>query len=200
MRFKSVAAAAAAALLTAGAFPATPPGAPVRASETEQDPRVLRARKTLDALSKALEDRNADAFLALIHDDAVYALHHRGFAPARGHDEIRIAFGQLMTAFPDIRFETLGAQIKPGLAVSYWRMTGTLAAPWPLGDRVAIPDGSERPVSVEGVDIFTFADDGRILRKDAFVDVSPWFEAYGRRARAPDAADPLPPPGTNGLD
>jgi hypothetical protein len=134
MSMKTTCAAAIAALLLGGAAPPSPPTTPTGVNAIESDPRISRAEETLGALSQALENRDADAFLSLFHEDAVYALHHEGFAPAKGHDEIREAFAQLMAAFPDVRFETLGAQVKPGLAVSYWRMTGTLSALWPLGN------------------------------------------------------------------
>ncbi|KAF0182432.1 MAG: hypothetical protein FD160_1243 [Caulobacteraceae bacterium] len=129
------------------------------------------------ALLRAVNDHDLDAFMATLHEDIVYTLHHEGFEPARGRLEVREAWDNLLRAFPDLGFDVSDVVVREGHAVAHWRMSGSLAAPWPLGSKMAIPVGPMRSLSLRGVDIFAIKD-GFISRKDSYVDVGVWFQAF----------------------
>lgn len=113
----------------------------------------------LEHFSQAWARADVGALMDLMTDDPVYRA-STGPEPGalyQGRDAVRAAFTRLLAASPPAE----EAALPPGdrfffgnRALSFWSLPGTA------------PDGT--PTVVEGVDVLTFADDGRIAIKDAY--------------------------------
>ena len=141
------------------------------------DAAEARDRETILALMAAVNAHDLEAFLATLTEDVVYDFHHEGFGPACGKAEVTAAWHGMLAAFPDLHEDIRDIQLRAGLGVVHWRMTGTLAGPLPVGNRIALPKPGAGPISMRGVDIFTLRD-GLVARKDTYADVGVWFEAF----------------------
>ena len=86
----------------------------------------------------------------------------------------------LFAAFPDLSFEVLGGQSGDGLVITQWLMHGTNTGTW----NGQPPTG--RPVTVQGVDVFTVTD-GKITSAEGYFDRQALAEQLGLQMR------PLPP-------
>jgi ketosteroid isomerase-like protein len=112
------------------------------------------------AYSGAWAAHDPDAIAAMHTEDSVFELHDVG-APATGQEAVRHLIAMLLTAVPDLRFETRRAHFGADHFVTEYLMTGTAA-----GKRFAIA----------GADVFTIRD-GLVGRKDTYLD---WL-AYQRQ-------------------
>lgn len=114
---------------------------------------------TLRLFSEAWSRGDVDALMALMSDDPTY----RGSAGSgpgsvyRGREEVRAAFTRMLAGVTP----PAGSPPPPGemvffgnRALSFWKLAGRA------------PDGT--PATIEGVDVMTFDDRGRIAVKDAY--------------------------------
>lgn len=98
--------------------------------------------------------RDLDAIMAMHTDETVFHLHGGG-EPAIGHAATREAFAAALAEWPDIRFDRKRVHIGAQHFVSEYEMSATTA------------DG--QLLVCDGVDVFSI-DDGRVARKDTYLD------------------------------
>lgn len=124
-------------------------------------------RRLAEAYSVAWNAHDLDAIMALHGPLTAFHLHVEPYPEAEGHDAVRQQFTAIFTMMPDISFETVRLEVRPGLFTQEWYATATLTQPFPIGDRLAEPTG--RPVRFRGVDVIS-CEDGRVRRKDCYLD------------------------------
>jgi steroid delta-isomerase-like uncharacterized protein len=116
--------------------------------------------RNVDVLQQVLAAFNAhdlDAIMAHFADDCVFEA-PRG--PERwgrrfvGKDEVRRGLGARFEGIPDVSYGDDDHFVSGNRAVSEWTLTGTTV------------DGER--VDVRGCDLWTFGDDGKIVRKASF--------------------------------
>ena len=127
------------------------------------------ARRFLDAINT----KNADALVETVSEDIVYELHASPMISVKGHDGVRAALAGLVATWPDYDFVVNALYVDENLFTAEWTMTGTLGQNYPVGNRVAVPDG--RSISFEGVDICPVVD-GKVTVKSSYVDAIAWYE------------------------
>lgn len=140
-----------------------------------------RDRAAVEALFAAINAGDKTGFLATLHPDIVYSFNHQGFAPARGKDAVAQVWDVMTTSFANLHEAITALYVRPDHAVAHWTLSARLNGPWPLGNRVALPDAKQPVCTVPGVDIFTLRD-GLIIAKDTWADVGIWFETWGHLA------------------
>ena len=134
------------------------------------------ADTTLDLARRflhAVNTKNADALIETVSEDIVYELHTTPAIKVRGHDAVRQALAALVATWPDYDFTINAIYVDANLFTAEWTMTGTLGRSYPIGTRVAIPDG--RTVTFEGVDVCPVVD-GKVAVKSSYVDATAWYE------------------------
>ena len=127
------------------------------------------ARRFLDAINT----KNADALVETVSEDIVYELHASPTISVKGHEGVRAALAALVATWPDYDFTVNALYVDENLFTAEWTMTGTLGQNYPVGNRIAVPDG--RPISFEGVDICPVVD-GKVTVKSSYVDAVAWYE------------------------
>lgn len=132
----------------------------------------MSERESIEALTKAIEAYNAawnahdvDAAMAMHAPDMVFHNHTAGES-AQG-EEVRAHIEGIMSAWPDLRFETRRLYVREGLVVQEWTATATHVNPMRRGELEAPPSGRE--ISWDGLDVIPF-EDGLIKRKDVYSD------------------------------
>ena len=125
----------------------------------------------------ALNAQDDAALLATLHPSIEYRFYIHGFEPVIGHQAMVEALHTIHAIFPDFHEELLTLRIAEGLGAAGWRISGSLAGPFPLPEGFAVPDQPQPTVLVEGVDVFEIQD-GLIARKDTYADPTPWYQAY----------------------
>jgi steroid delta-isomerase-like uncharacterized protein len=113
--------------------------------------------KALDDVLDGFNRHDLDAILSHFADDCVFES-PRGSDPWGtrfvGKDEVRKGFAARFEGMPDVQYDEGGSFVSGNRGVSEWTIRGTTVR----GDKV----------EVRGCDLWTFADDGRIARKDSF--------------------------------
>jgi steroid delta-isomerase-like uncharacterized protein len=120
--------------------------------------------------SAAWAARDPDAIVAMHTNDTVFHVHGGG-DPNVGREAVREAIAAIFAVSPDLAFEPKRVHLGADHFVSEYVMSGSAA-------------GNE--FSVEGVDVFTVAD-GRIARKDTYLDLLEYQRQVGLDAVAADA-------------
>ena len=124
---------------------------------------------TVDALIAdyvaAWEARDADLIAAHHAEDGIFHLHSNA-EPVAGREAIRDTFAGLLTVFPDLTFVEQELISDDWGWVVRWRMSGTLATPYPAGTKVAEP-GSR--FEIDAIDMITVAD-GKLTAKHTYLD------------------------------
>jgi steroid delta-isomerase-like uncharacterized protein len=113
----------------------------------------------------AWEARDADRIAAYHAEDGIFHLHSNAEA-VRGRDAIRDTFAGLLAVFPDLTFVEQELISGEWGWVVRWRMSGTLAEPYPVGSKVAEP-GSR--FEIDALDMITVAD-GKLTQKHTYLD------------------------------
>lgn len=112
---------------------------------------------TLREITAAFDRHDIDAIMAHMADDVVFEgprgpdVHGQRFV---GRDAVRDAFLNRFTGIPDVRYPDDTHFAAGDRGVSEWTITGTTTA----GERI----------EVRGCDLWTFAPDGRIAKKDSY--------------------------------
>jgi hypothetical protein len=129
----------------------------------------------IDEYSDAWASHDADRIAAYHAADGVFQLHSGGAGQVEGRQAIREAFAAFLAQFPDLAFaeqELLVAEW--GWSVR-WTMSGTLAVPFPVGERTAEPGAS---IAIDAVDVIT-ASSGLIDAKHTYLDWAAGLEQLG---------------------
>ena len=113
--------------------------------------------------------RDLDAIMAMHTDDTVFHLHGGG-EPTIGRGAAREAFAAALAAWPDIRFDRKRVHIGAGHFVSEYEMSATTA--------------EGQLLVCDGADVFV-VDDGRVARKDTYLD---WPALQQQQPGAPVSA------------
>jgi steroid delta-isomerase-like uncharacterized protein len=111
----------------------------------------------LRAITAAFNDHDLDAIMAFFADDCVFET-PRGPDPHGrrlvGRAAVRAGFADRFEGIPDVHYGDDTHWVAGDRGVSEWLLTGTAR------------DG--QPVAVRGCDLWTFDDDGKVVRKDSY--------------------------------
>jgi ketosteroid isomerase-like protein len=121
---------------------------------------------------KAWAKHDLDAVMALHTEDTIFHVHGDNGAAATGSAAVREAIGAVLARSPDLRFERRRVYFGEAHFVSEYVMSGTV-------------DG--KPFACDGVDVIVVRD-GRVSRKDTYVDSL----VYARQSGLPLAASDAP--------
>jgi hypothetical protein len=128
----------------------------------------LAATQTVaEAYGAAWNAHDLDAITAMHAEGMAFQLHVQGFEEAATPEAVHGQFSAIFAAWPDLHFATVRLTVAPDLFVHEFTISGTLAAPWPVGDEVAQPSG--RHIAFPGVDVIRCTQ-GKVLRKDTYLD------------------------------
>ena len=125
--------------------------------------------------SEAWASHDPDRIAALHAEDGIFHLHSGGAEPAVGRAMIREAFAGFLALFPDLEFTE--QEMRPaewGWSVR-WTMSGTLALPYPVGERTAGPGGR---IAIDAIDLITVSG-GLIDAKHTYLDWAAALEQLG---------------------
>jgi steroid delta-isomerase-like uncharacterized protein len=121
--------------------------------------------RVLDEQDAAFNRHDAAGVAATYADDAV--LHDQAAGgPVEGRAAVQEYVGGYLTAFPDLTWERIGAQVDGGVGIEQWRASGTHE-----GDLPGLP-ATHRRMSVDGCTVLHFGDDGLIR-----TELNYWDEA-----------------------
>ena len=120
----------------------------------------------------AWEARDADLIAPYHAEDGTFHLHSAA-EPVQGREAIRQTFAGLLTMFPDLTFVEQELISGDWGWVVRWRMSGTAAQPYPVGDRVAEPGAH---FEIDALDMITVAD-GKLTAKHTYLD---WQDALNQ--------------------
>jgi steroid delta-isomerase-like uncharacterized protein len=120
----------------------------------------------------AWEARDADRIAPFHAEDGIFHLHSAA-EPVQGREAIRQTFAGLLAMFPDLAFIEQELISGEWGWVVRWRMSGTAAQPYPVGDKVAEP-GSH--FEIDALDMITVAD-GKLTAKHTYLD---WQDALNQ--------------------
>ena len=113
----------------------------------------------------AWEARDADLIAPYHAEDGIFHLHSAA-EPVHGREAIRETFAGLLEVFPDLTFVEEELISGDWGWVVRWKMSGTLAQPYPAGSKVAEP-GSR--FEIDAIDMITVAD-GKLTAKHTYLD------------------------------
>lgn len=135
----------------------------------------LSIEELIPVYSDAWASRDAERIAAHHAEDGIFELHSGGAGPVRGRDAIRDTFAGFIAQFPDIAFDEQELLVAEWGWSVRWTMSGTLALPFPVGDRTAEPG---RRISIDAVDVIT-ASAGLIDAKHTYLDWAAGLEQLG---------------------
>jgi steroid delta-isomerase-like uncharacterized protein len=121
--------------------------------------------QTIARYNDAWNAHDLDAIMSMHAPDMVFENHTAGES-AQG-EEVRGHIGAIFETWPDIRFETRRAYVRPGLVVQEWTATATHARVMRRGDLIAEPTGNA--LTWDGLDVIPF-ERGLVKRKDVYSD------------------------------
>lgn len=121
----------------------------------------------------AWQTRDPDRIASHHAPDGIFQLHSGDAGAVQGRDAIRAAFAALLAQFPDLAFAEQELIEGEWGWVVRWRISGTLAVPLEVGDRVA--EAGAR-FEIDAIDVIT-ASRGRIDAKHTYLD---WQTALGQ--------------------
>ena len=134
--------------------------------------RKMTATATTPEIDTLIDDyvaawgaRDADLIASYHADDGIFHLHSNA-EPVRGRESIRDTFAGLLAVFPDLAFVEQELISDEWGWVVRWSMSGTLAAPYPAGSKVAQPGAS---FEIDAIDMITVAD-GKLTAKHTYLD------------------------------
>ena len=125
--------------------------------------------------SKAWNDRDVEAILALHSDDSVFQVHGTG-PRAQGREEIRGALEAFFKTWTRTRFEGRARNFGEDHWVLEYTLHATLSGRLQAARQTI--DGTGQEVSFEGVDIVRVSN-GRVASKDSYIDGLAVLEQLG---------------------
>jgi hypothetical protein len=136
---------------------------------------VASVEELIPVYSDAWASRDADRIASYHAEDGIFQLHSGGAGPVEGRGAIRDAFAAFLAQFPDLAFAEQELCVAEWGWSVRWTMSGTLALPFPVGDRTAEPGAS---ISIDAVDVIT-ASGGLIDAKHTYMDWAAGLEQLG---------------------
>ena len=115
-------------------------------------------QQTLDAFYAALNALDADAFVATFDPNAV-SEDPVGAPPHVGHDGVRNFVNGLIATFTKVEMTAEHTFVADYRAAVKWTVNGTMV--------------NGKSVTLEGIDVFEFGDDGKITKMWGYWDPSP---------------------------
>lgn len=103
------------------------------ATEQHADNSVETVRELATRYSKAWNDHDIEAIMAMHAPESAFHLHVHPYPEANTHEAIRAQFEGFFQAMPDMTFETIRLEAREGLFVHEWLLTCTLAEPFQIG-------------------------------------------------------------------
>jgi steroid delta-isomerase-like uncharacterized protein len=116
--------------------------------------------------SKAWNDRDVEAILALHADDSIFQVHGTD-SRAKGRKEIRGALEAFFKTWTRTRFEGRARNFGEDHWVLEYTLHATLSGPLQVGKQTI--EGTGQEVSFEGVDIVRVSN-GLVASKDTYID------------------------------
>jgi steroid delta-isomerase-like uncharacterized protein len=116
--------------------------------------------------SKAWNDRDVDAIVALHSDDSIFHVHGAG-PRAQGRQEIRSALEAFFKTWTGTRFEGRARNFGEDHWVLEYTLHATLSGQLKVAGQTI--DGAGQEVGFEGVDIVRVSA-GRVTSKDSYID------------------------------
>ena len=151
-----------------------PPAAKVSKTDLVQD--------TVRSLISAFNAHDARRIASLYTPDAVVAgVGSTGWIEASGRTVIETSYGQLFTAFPDVKWASPRVHVTQDAAIQEWALTGTHQGE--LGGMAP----TQRTAGVHGAAVYFFDDEGRIRRQHTYYDalaMSAQLGTYKGKGRA----------------
>src|SRR5688500_15090599 len=141
-----------------------------------------QAREVLDRLTETgVDQRDLDSAVDLYAEDAVMVTPDAG--ELRGRESIRGYWKQLVDAFPDSHYDTIGKFEAGSSAIDEGYYVGTNTAPLttPSGDTLP-PTG--RMVKIRSCDVAR-VEDGKIVEHHLYFDQAAYFEQLGFESGPP---------------
>ena len=135
----------------------------------------LSISELIPAYSDAWASHDADRIASHHAEDGIFQLHSGAAGPVQGRDTIRDAFAAFLTQFPDLAFSEQELLVAGWGWSVRWTMSGTLAVPFPVGERTAEPGAR---ISIDAVDVIT-ASGGLIDAKHTYLDWAAGLEQLG---------------------
>jgi steroid delta-isomerase-like uncharacterized protein len=122
--------------------------------------------RLMDRYSDAWNRHDIDGILALHTEDSVFENHTSG-GRSEGHAAIRTMLEGIFATFPDLRFEARHRSVSEDLAIIAWTASATFTCPITRAGCTYSPTGKR--LVWNGLDVIPIRD-GRVLRKDVYVD------------------------------
>lgn len=110
---------------------------------------------------------NVEKIKMLHTENSKFWLHSAGAKPVLGRDAIAETFAGVFKQWPRAGFEVYRTVFGERHWTLDWAMTAILKG----------PDGSDRPVRFDAIDLVEVDDTGLVVRKDTFVDAAQVKEA-----------------------
>ena len=136
---------------------------------------VTSIEELIPVYSDAWASHDADRIASYHAEDGIFQLHSGGAGAVEGRAAIREAFAAFLSQFPDLTFTEQELLVADWGWSVRWTMSGTLALPFPVGDRTAEPGAS---ISLDAVDVIT-ASGGLIDAKHTYLDWAAGLEQLG---------------------
>ncbi len=138
-------------------------------------PPPLAIEELIPAYSDAWASHDADRIASFHAEDGSFQLHSAGAGPVVGRAAIRDAFAAFLVQFPDLAFAEQELHVAEWGWSVRWTMSGTLAVPFPVGDRTAEPGAR---IAIDAADVIT-ASGGLIDAKHTYLDWAAGLEQMG---------------------
>ena len=136
---------------------------------------VTSIEELIPVYSDAWASHDADRIASHHAEDGIFQLHSGGAGPVEGREAIREAFAAFLAQFPDLAFTEQELLVADWGWSVRWTMSGTLALPFPVGDRTAEPGAS---IAVDAVDVITVSA-GLIDAKHTYMDWAAGLDQLG---------------------
>lgn len=128
---------------------------------------MVTAREAADALGEAYDAHDVQRFVAGMRPDVVFVVPDAG--ELKGREQVAAYVQGFFDAFPDAELEPVAKYEDGNTTIDEWIFRGTHTGPLALPDGETVPPTMKR-VSVPGLDIETWDDDGVLIGDRAYFD------------------------------
>ena len=128
---------------------------------------MRKVREWADALGEAYDAHDAEVFVAGMRPDVEFIVPDAG--ALKGREQVKQYVQGFFDAFPDATLESVAKYEDGHTTIDEWIFRGTHTGPLALPDGETLPPTQKR-VSVPGIDIETWDDDGMMIGDRAYFD------------------------------
>ena len=128
---------------------------------------MTSARELSEAFGDAYNAHDLEAIRGSLRPDVVLVAPDAG--ELKGPDQFVAYMKGFFDAFPDARLEPVAGYADGNTTIDEWIFRGTHTGPLALPDGQIVPP-SGKPVSVPGMDIETWDEDGKLMADRAYFD------------------------------